>query len=160
MQAVIGLVVHAIRLKKLMFHMHLEKNSYFEGPALPFFSLIPWFRERFHATRIVAEPLVVLLASVVLQDLFIIQPGVAIFMRVAALALSLQAYISYHQRWLYFRDIFDGQAIAPVLADLSTGKATRAELEVFHLAGFPKDVPEHIRAEATARMVSTFNPSK
>ena len=155
-----GLIVHSIRLKRLFLHMHLEENSYFEGPALPIFSLIRWFRQSFYTTRIVGEPLFLLLVSVVLQDLFIIQHGVAIYMRIAAVALVMKSYISWYRNWQYLRDVFDGQGIGPVLAKLVEGKATPEELAVFHLASFPKDVPERARAEATANIVRTYTPQK
>jgi hypothetical protein len=155
-----ALVLHAIRLKRLMFHLELEENSYFEGPALAFFSLVPWFRRSFFATRIVAEPLLLLLASVVLQDLFIIQQGIAIYMRIAAVALSMKGYISWYRNWQYARDVRDTQAIGPVLAKLVAGTATAEELAVFHIANFPKDVSEQVRAEATANIVRIHTPQK
>ena len=47
------LFLHGFRLWRLMFKMELEQNSRYEGPALPFFYLLPWSKY-FWFTRIVS----------------------------------------------------------------------------------------------------------
>jgi hypothetical protein len=48
-------LVHGVRIGRRMLHPELEMHSRYEGPALPFFSLIPK-SQSFYFTRIVLEP--------------------------------------------------------------------------------------------------------
>jgi hypothetical protein len=73
------LFVHGLRLYRRMFNMSLEQHSEFEGPALPFFQLLPgggswWF------TRIVLEPAFVILTAFVLNRLFIFRDDLEAFL--------------------------------------------------------------------------------
>jgi hypothetical protein len=147
--------VHAVRLRKLTLHMHLEKNSYFEGPALPFFQFIPWC-QTFWKIRLVAEPVFVLLLSIVLQDFLIIQTGLAYYLRFAAVCLVMKNYLVWRKDWTYVRDLMDAQSAMPTLNNLVENRATEDELAVFHLAGFPKDIPDTLRVEAANRIVRDY----
>jgi hypothetical protein len=60
------LFLHGFRLWRRMVYMDLEKFSRFEGPALPFFRLLPGGRA-FNFVRIVLEPLTVIVATGILQ---------------------------------------------------------------------------------------------
>ncbi len=147
--------IHAYRLYKRMIHMSSEEHSTFEGPPLPFFPLIPWCRS-FHFTRIVAEPLLVLLASIVLQDLFLIQTNLAIYLRVAALALALKSFVAWYRAWEYVRDVLDAKNAGPILAKLAEDRASDDDLASINLA-FPKDVAPEIRAEAIVSIARAYS---
>ena len=55
---------HSVRIARRMLRPELEDHSRFEGPPLPIFSLVPWCRS-FWKTRVIVEPLFVLLVSMV-----------------------------------------------------------------------------------------------
>ncbi len=151
--------VHAVRLYRRMVTMSKEQCSTWEGPALPFFQLIPWCRS-FWVTRIAAEPLFVLLASVVLQDLFVIQSGLATYLRLAALALACKQFLNWHRSWEYLRDLLDARNAGPILARLVENDAREEELSTIHLASFPKDVPEAIRSQAAISIARAYSPDR
>jgi hypothetical protein len=150
--------LHFFRLYRRMVHMHLEEHSNFEGPALPFFQLIPWSRS-FWVTRIVIEPVFVLLASIVLQDLFIIQSSLSIYLELAALALACKNFVAWYKAWEYLRDLLDARNAGPILASLIDNKATEDELASINLASFPKDVPEEIRTQAAISIARAYDPN-
>jgi hypothetical protein len=129
--------VHAWRLWQRMLHMEREQHSEFEGPPLPFFRILPK-SEKFFFTRIVWEPAFVLLLSIVLQDLFIIQSSLALYMRFAALALAMKSFINWFRAWEYLRKLLDMRNAAPVIAKLVENQATEEDLAPIHLASFPK----------------------
>jgi hypothetical protein len=140
-------VLHGIRIYRRMLHMHLEEHSTFDGAPLPFFPLIPWCQS-FWVTRIVAEPVFLLLISVVLQDLFVIQLSLAIYLRVAAVALALKNFTVWFRSWTYLRELLDARNASPILARLAEDKASDNELAAINLAAFPKDVAPEIRTQA------------
>jgi hypothetical protein len=78
---------HGFRVWRRMMHPELEIHSQFEGPALPFFALL-WKGTSFWVTRILWEPLFVVLASIALEDLFIIQHPLGLYLRFAALSAA------------------------------------------------------------------------
>jgi hypothetical protein len=150
--------IHCFRLYRRMVHMHLEDHSNFEGPALPFFQLIPWSRS-FWLTRIVLEPAFVLLTAIVLQDLFIIQSGLAIYLQLAAVALAMKNFVSWYRAWEYLRDLLDARNAGPILASLVENKATDEELASINLASFPKDVSPEIRTQAAITIARAYSPT-
>jgi len=149
-------IIHAVRLFRRMTHMSSEENSTYEGPPLPFFQLIPWSRS-FWLQRIAIEPAFVLIASVVLQDFFIIQSGLATYLRLAAFALAAKNFVSWHRAWEYLRDLLDARNAAPILARLVENDATEAELSTIHLASFPTDVPPEIRTQAAISIARAYS---
>jgi hypothetical protein len=149
--------IHGFRLYRRMVHMHLEDHSNFEGPALPFFQLIPWSRS-FWLTRIVFEPAFVLLTAIVLQDLFIIQSGLATYLQLAAIALAMKNFVSWYRAWEYLRDLLDARNAGPILASLIENKATDEDLASINLASFPKDVPPEIRTQAAITIARAYSP--
>jgi hypothetical protein len=152
-------IVHAVRLYRRMITMSKEQCSTFEGPPLPFFQLVPWCRS-FWVTRVAAEPLFVIVVASVLQDLFLIQSGLATYLRLAALALAMKQFISWFKAWEYLRDLLDARNAGPILARLIEDEASEEELATIHLASFPKDVPEEIRSQAAISIARAYSPDR
>jgi hypothetical protein len=150
--------VHSVRLYRRMIDLSREACSTYEGSPLPFFGLIPWCRRSFWVTRIVAEPVFVLLLTTVLQDLFLIQSGLATYLRLASIALAMKNFVSWYRAWEYLRDILDARNAAPILARLVEDDATDEELSTIHLASFPKDVSEEIRTQAAMSLARAYSP--
>jgi hypothetical protein len=140
-----------------MIHMELEDHSQFEGPPLPFFYLLPKSRN-FWFTRIVLEPVFVLLAATVLEDLFIIQSGLALYLRFVALALAMKNFIGWYRAWEFLRNLLDTRNAGPIIAKLVENKASEEDLAPIHLASFPKNIAPEIRRAAAAHIARVFSP--
>jgi hypothetical protein len=149
--------IHGVRLWKRMLHMETEIHSEFEGPALPFFQVLPKGRS-FWFVRIVWEPVFVLLLSVVLQDLFIIQSWLSLYLRFAALALTMKSFINWFRGWEYLRQLMDMQNAAPTIAKLVANQATEDDLAPIHLASFPKNINPDIRNAAVTKIARAYSP--
>lgn len=149
--------IHSVRLYRRMFDLSKEKISTFEGPPLPFFYLVPkgssfWF------CRIVLEPALLLIASIMLSRIFIIQSGLATYLQIACLALAMKNFIEWYRAWQYLRNIMDMRFAGPIIAKLSDNQASEEDLSTIHLASFPKNLDPHIRAEAVAHIARAFSP--
>ncbi len=151
------LFVHGIRLYRLTIHMHLEKQSQWEGPALFFFQLIPGGKSPWK-TRICLEPLFVVLTASLLHRLFIITSALESYLFFAAVCLALKSFLVWRVQKDFMRDILDMQNMAPIIADLAQDKATEKQLEPIHLASFPKDIPADTRRSTVAYMASIISP--
>src|SRR5581483_3757154 len=68
----LGTMVHSGRIWRRMLHPELEKNSFFEGPPLPIFKLLP-FGHSYWVTRIFLAPGSVFLAATILGHMYIFQ---------------------------------------------------------------------------------------
>ena len=147
---------HAYRLWQRMIHMEREPNSQHEGPPLPFFHFIPWFSS-FWKTRILAEPLLVFLAAIVLRDFLIIQSPLAFYLQIAALALMGKNFVAWFRNWQYLRVQLDIRNAAPIIARLVEDQATEEELNQIHLASFPKNIDPEIRKATAIHIARTFN---
>ena len=147
---------HSYRLWQRMLHMEREPHSQYEGSALPFMGLIPWFGT-FWKTRILAEPLLVFLAAIVLQDFLIIQSPVAFYFTIAALALMGKNFVAWFRNWRFLRVRLDIRYAAPTIARLIEGEASEEELNQIHLASFPKDIDPEIRKATAIHIARTFN---
>ena len=90
--------LHGYRLFKRMTHMERETHSKYEGEALPFFKLLPK-GQSFWFTRIILEPAFVLILAIVLQDFYIVQSPLSLYLRFAALALLTKSCVSYFRAW-------------------------------------------------------------
>ena len=149
---------HFIRLYRRMVNVHSEQHSRFEGPPLPLFRLIPgsssWWR-----TRIVLEPVLVLVIASVLQDLFIIQSGLALYLRIAAVALCAKECLTWYAAWQYVRDLLDAQAAGPILARLVENKASSEDLAAVHIASLPSDLSPDLRDRAAATIARAYSPT-
>ena len=122
---------------------------------MPFLTRIPWARS-FHVTRIIVEPTLILIASVVLQDLLFIQSSLAIYLRVAALALSMKSFVCWYRSWEYLRDVLDAKNAGPIIARLASDSASDDDLAAINLASFPKDVAPDLRAEAVVSIARAY----
>jgi hypothetical protein len=151
------LIIHNIRLWIRMMHLERELHSEFEGPPLPVFYLLTK-GQNFWFTRIVWEPAFVLLASTVLTDFFIIQPGLAWFLRLMAFCLCMKNFIGWYRSWEYIRRILDMKNAAPIINRLVDNEATPEELAPIHLASFPKDIAPDIRRAAAAHIAHSYSP--
>ena len=152
-------VAHAVRLYRLMTHLEREEHSCYEGKPLPFFQLVPWSKS-FWVTRIILEPAFVLIAATVLQDLFIIQSGLALFLRLSALALLMRNFVAWYRSWEYLRDLMDARNAGPILAKLVENSATDDDLASINLASFPKDVSPEIRTQAATTIARAYSPTR
>jgi hypothetical protein len=151
-------IVHSVRLYRRMIHMHLEENSTYEGRALPFFRFIPWTNS-FWLTRCAIEPIFVVIAATILQDLFIFQPGLATFLRISAVALAMRNFVAWYRTWEYLRNLLDARNAGPILARLVENDASEEELSTIHLASFPSDVSPEIRSQAAASIARAYSPN-
>jgi len=148
--------VHGVRLWRRMIHMEREVHSQYEGPALPFFQLLPRGKS-FWFVRVVLEPAVVFIAAIVLQDLFIAQASLARYLKLAAFALLMKQFVAWFRAWEFMRITIDTSNAAPALARLVQDQATETELEPLHLASIPRDINPDIRRAAIAQIARNYS---
>ena len=148
--------IHLVRIAYLMAHMEKEVVSTFDGPPLAIFAFLP--KSTFYFVRIVWEPAFVVVLSIVLQDLRIIQDGLALYLRFAALALFMKGTIAKQEAWTYLRNLFDMRNCAPLISKLVQGDATDEELAPIGLASFPKNIPPEIREAAVQQIARAYSP--
>jgi hypothetical protein len=149
--------LHGIRLYRRMIYMELENLSQFEGPPLPFFRLIPgsgsfWF------TRIVLEPIFVFVLATVLEQIFVIQSGLSIYLHIAALMLAMKNFICWYRAWEYIRQILDMRFAGPLIAKFVDNKATEDDMAQIHLASLPKNLSPEIRQAAGVHIARVYSP--
>jgi hypothetical protein len=149
--------VHGVRLWRRILNPALEKHSEFEGGALPFFQFFPRGTS-FWCVRIVFEPAVVLLSGILLEDLFIAKPDLALYLKLAACALLMKEFIAYFRAWEYIRKILDLRIAGPIIAKLVENQATEEELAPMHLASFPKNLDPEIRRAAAMQIARSYSP--
>lgn len=150
--------IHAIRIYWRMIDMSREKHSEFAGPALPFFAVIPGGGS-FWVTRIALEPAFVFIVATVLGRMLILQPGVTIYLQIAALALAMKNFIGWYKAWEFLRTQMDLRFAAPIIAKLGEGRATEDELAAVHLASFPKNLDPDIRSAAVSHIARSYSPN-
>jgi hypothetical protein len=149
------LMVHGIRLARRMWKPETELHSEYEGPALPFFGIFRWCSS-FWRTRILFEPAFVFVAATVLHDLFIVQSGLFIYLRIAAFMLAVKEITGWYRSWEFVRKVLDMRYAAPALAQLVDNTATEEDLAPIHLAGFPKNIAPDVRREAAKHIARVF----
>jgi hypothetical protein len=147
---------HGFRTWRRMITPELEEHSYFEGPPLPFFRLIPkgnsfWF------TRVVLEPALVFVGSTVLAGMNIFSSGLSLYLHIAALALLMKVYVMWFRQWQMLRDILDMKAIGPIIGKYAGGEATDEELSQIHIARLPKHLPADLRHSFVERLKASFS---
>jgi len=86
--------IHGWRLWRRMIFMEREQHSQYEGLALPFFQILPKGKS-FWFVCIVLEAAFVLVLAIVLQDLFMAQSNLALYLEFAALALLMKQFIAW-----------------------------------------------------------------
>lgn len=151
--------VHGVRLWRRMIDPARETHSEFEGDALPVFQMLPKGKS-FWFVRLVYEPGLLLTASIVLSDLFIAQPDLSLYLKLAALALLMKNFIAWFRAWEYIRRLLDVRNAGPAIARLVDNEATEEDLAPIHLVSFPKNIDPEIRQAAArqiARAYSTDN---
>jgi hypothetical protein len=151
----LAMAVHGARLWLRMIHMEREQHSQYEGRALPFFQLLPKGKS-FWFVRIVLEPALVLVLAIVLQDMFIAQSNLSLYLKLAALALLMKQFVAWFRAWEYMRTTIDTRNAAPAFARLLEDQATEAELEPLHLASIPKNIDPEIRKATIAHIARNY----
>ena len=149
-------VVHGIRIWRRMIHPETEEISFFEGPPLPFFRLLPkgnsfWF------VRIVYEPLFVWMLATALANLLIIQSPLMVYLKVAAFFLALKQYVAWYRSWAYARGLMDMANIGPILARLVQNNASQDDMARLHLASLPADLPPDIHKATVAHLARAYS---
>jgi hypothetical protein len=149
-------MIQGFRIWRLMIHPELEQISVFEGPAWPIFDLLPmggsfWF------VRCVWEPLFVFFMAIVLSNFLIVQNSLKIYLQVAAVCLAMKCYITWYRSWAYIRGLMDMANIGPIIASIVNSSATEDELARVHLAGLPRNMPDHLRRATADHLARDFN---
>ncbi len=153
----LGSLIHGVRKWRLMLHMEREQNSVYEGPPLFFFTWLPG--ATFWRVRIVYEPLFLLGLSIVLPNLFIIEPGAGDFLFVSAFFLAMKNYAGWYMHWQFLRELMDSRNAAPIIARLVDNTASDEELATIHLASIPKDTPEDLRKDTAEQIARAWSPA-
>lgn len=148
--------VHGIRIYRRMIHMELEENSEYEGPALPFFYLIPG-SSSFWRLRILIEPLALLIAAGILGHIFIFQTGLVTYLQTAALALAMKSFIGWYRAWEYIRNLMDMRFAGPIIARMADNQASEEDLATIHLVSLPKHLAPDIRHAAISHLAREFS---
>jgi hypothetical protein len=148
--------LQGFRLWRRMLHPETEQLSTWEGPAFPFFRLIPGGRS-FFFTRIFLEPVFVFLTAFLLGHLFILQSSLTTYLYLAALSMGMKNYIVWYRSWEFMRSRMDIGFIAPLLAKAAKNEATDEELGSIHVVRLPKDTPADIRNAAFDRIKRLFS---
>ena len=135
-------LIQGVRLWRRMFHPEIENHSEFDGPALFFFNYLPKSRS-FYFVRVVWEPAAVLIASIILQDLFIIQSPLALYLKFAAFAMMMRSFIAWFRGWEVERIMRDTQWAGQIMSKIADGSATQLERDQILVATIPKaSVPQ------------------
>lgn len=148
-------ILQGARIAYLMLHPEQEEISWFEGPPLPFFHLLPK-GDNFWFTRIALEPAFVFIAAMTLGHFYIFQSGLVAFFQFSAFALAMKNFIGFYRAWEYIRNILDTRNAGPIIAKMSMGTASQADLAPIHMASFPKNVSEDIRKSAVSHLARAY----
>jgi hypothetical protein len=147
--------VHGLRTWRRMIRPELEDNSMFEGPALPFFALLPK-GDSFWVVRILYEPIFVYGLSAVLTNLEIIQFPLMRYLKVAAFLLALKQFVAWHRFWSITRNLMDMASAGPIIGRIVDNKASADDMARPHLATLPKNLPPEIRKAAVAHPARAY----
>jgi hypothetical protein len=150
----LGTFIHGLRIWKRMIHMELEENSLYEGPPLFFFRKLPL---SFWVIRIVIEPGFLFIHSIILPNVFILEPSAAHFLSLSAICLAMKQYIAWYMQWQFIRGLLDSRHAGPIIAKVVEGRATQDELARVHLASFPKNLPDDIRRAAAIHIAHAYS---
>jgi hypothetical protein len=88
--------------------------------------------------------------------MFIAQASLALFLKLAAMALLMKQFIAWFRAWEYMRQILDTRNAAPAIARLAEDQASEAELEPLHLASIPRNIDPDIRKATIAQIARTY----
>jgi hypothetical protein len=146
--------VHGFRIWRRMVFMELEQFSRFEGPPLPFYRLLPG-GSAFNFVRIVLEPVTIVITASVLQHLDIITSGLAAYLYLAAVTLSMKCFCLWYRAWEVARNLTDIHNAGPLLGRIAEGKDTQEDRDQIHLASLPKR--EEDRKELVKHLNDVWN---
>ena len=152
------LIATAVRLYRRILNPASEPHSRYEGPPLPIFAFLPG-SDSFWRVRIVFEPLFIFLIATILQDLFIFQSGLTLYLRCAAGALAIKNTINFFRSWKVSRDLMDSANAAPLLSRLVDNKASKDELIPLHIAALPENLTPETRRTAALYIARAYNPN-
>lgn len=144
----VACLVHTPRLWRRAMHMELEEDAEDEGPALPFFRLLPM--AGWGMTRIVYEPLSIVLAGIVGYALGLIEPFVLAYLLLVSAALAWKNAIRWYEVWRVIREILNNQSRGRTLQTFVKGKASPATVGPFVLAAAAAASPALRRTIATS----------
>lgn len=145
----LGLPIHNFRIWLRMIHPERELNSYYEGPPLFIFNIIPG---TFWMVRILYEPVFLFALSIVLPNFFILQPAPAHYLTFAALMLAMKNYCAWYMQWQFLRGLMDSRNAGPIIAKFVDNTATDEDLATIHLASLPKDIPEDLMRDTASHI--------
>jgi hypothetical protein len=111
----LALAAHGIRKFRLMLHPEREKNSYRANDHWFFFNWLP--KASVWRIRIAYEPLFLVVASITLQNLFVITGGAGNFLVVSAVFLAMKNYTHWYMQWEFLRTPADMQSVGPIVAE-------------------------------------------
>ncbi len=151
----LGLAIHGFRKWRLMMHPEMEENSYYSGPPLFFFNLLP--RASFWRIRIIYEPLFLLVLSGVLPNFFILEPAAGNFLLISAIFLAMKNYTRWYMEWEFIRNIMDAKFMGPKLAHIAEHGANDEDLGVINMASFPKDLPPDVHKATIKHIARIFS---
>jgi hypothetical protein len=149
----LGSFIHGLRVWRRMVHPESEKFSWFEGPPLPIFRIVPG---TFWMIRIIYEPVFVFVTAIVLENFFILQSSAAHFLMVSAFMLAMKQYVAWYMQWQFLRELLDARNTGPIIAKIVDNSATEDELATIHLASIPKDIPDDLRKETASFIARAF----
>ena len=144
--------IHGIRLWRRMFHPEREDCSEYEGPALFFFNYL-WKSRSFYFVRVVWEPAAVLVISIVLQDIYIIQSPLSLYLKFAAFAMMMRSFIAWFRGWEVERKIRDNKWAGQIMSKIAEGTATQSERDQMHIASIPKAPTSPTQQSSSAHVV-------
>jgi len=150
----LGMLIHGVRIFRLMTHMEREENSLYEGPPLFFFRKLPY---SFWVVRIVVEPAFVFALSIALPNFFLLEPSAAHFLALSSICLAMKQYIAWYLQWQFIRGLLDNRHIGPIIAKVVEGTATADERSRVHLASFPKNIPEDLKHQAAVYIAKAYS---
>jgi hypothetical protein len=146
-------LIHGVRLWRRMMHPDCEDYSEYEGPALPIFHYL-LKSGNFYFVRVVWEPAAVLIAAIVLQDMFIIQAPLALYLKFAALCMAMRSFIAWFRRWEVERTIRDNTWAGQVISKIADGTASQSEREQVLIASIPKASVPNVATDAHAARIT------
>jgi hypothetical protein len=68
----------------------------------------------------------------------------------------MKNFIGFYRAWEYIRNILDTRNAGPIIAKMSMGTASQADLAPIHMASFPKNVSEDIRKSAVSHLARAY----
>ena len=134
---------HSVRIWRLMLHTDRESDGEDEGPPLAILGNLTdsWMR-----LRIVYEPLAVAVVVVALYFLQLIAGFTALYLLIAAMALSLSCFLTWYESWEFQRDILNKIARAKQIEAITQGRRPPRTIGPCVMAAFSPQIPTSQKA--------------